>query len=96
MAQICLLLQHPTRFRQKLSLSFQAYIQTNEDNLDREIQTEEIETSEKWTQHPAEDIVGSGGPDDQGADLAKEHKPVDTVKLNRFIEEAGQVRQYIK
>lgn len=31
---------------------FQAYTQTNEDNLSSETQTEEIQTNIKWTQHP--------------------------------------------
>ncbi|XP_058035728.1 cytoplasmic dynein 2 intermediate chain 1 isoform X3 [Ahaetulla prasina] len=39
----------------------QAYVQWNEDNLDRDIQTEEIETQEKWTQHPGETALVSGG-----------------------------------
>ncbi|XP_010770052.1 WD repeat-containing protein 60, partial [Notothenia coriiceps] len=32
----------------------QAYVQCNEDNVDRDIQTEETEVCEKWTQHPPE------------------------------------------
>ena len=39
----------------------QAYVQTNEDNMDQEIQTEEIEEADKWTQHPPEELRGSGG-----------------------------------
>jgi len=31
----------------------QAYVQTNDDNLDKETQTEEITNKEKWVQHPA-------------------------------------------
>ena len=41
--------------------SCQAYVQTNDDNIDREVQTEEIEEREKWTQHPPENYTGSGG-----------------------------------
>ena len=37
------------------------YVQTNEDNLEHEVQTEEIDTKDKWTQHPAEDLVDCGG-----------------------------------
>ena len=33
-------------------LPSQAYIQCNEDSVDRDIQTEEVETREVWTQHP--------------------------------------------
>ena len=39
----------------------QAYIQTNDDNIDRDIQTDEIETTEKWSQHPPEEIKVCGG-----------------------------------
>uniref|UniRef100_A0A2K5YVN4 Cytoplasmic dynein 2 intermediate chain 1 n=1 Tax=Mandrillus leucophaeus TaxID=9568 RepID=A0A2K5YVN4_MANLE len=39
----------------------QAYVQCNEDNVERDIQTEEIETREVWTQHPGESTVVSGG-----------------------------------
>ncbi len=39
----------------------QVYVQTNDDNIDRDIQTEEIESTEKWTQHPPDDIFCSGG-----------------------------------
>lgn len=38
----------------------QAYVQTNDDAIDRDIQTEEIDTRSKWTQHPPEDFAGSG------------------------------------
>ena len=36
-------------------------MQCNEDNVEREVQTEEIETRTKWTQNPASDPVGFGG-----------------------------------
>lgn len=39
----------------------QAYVQSNEDNADRDIQTEEIEVCEKWTQHPPEHSGACGG-----------------------------------
>ena len=39
----------------------QAYIQCNEDNLEKEVQTEEKEMRTKWTQHPASDAAGFGG-----------------------------------
>ena len=38
----------------------QAYIQTNDDNIDRDIQTEEIDYRSKWTQYPSEDFKGCG------------------------------------
>uniref|UniRef100_A0A8C2YI44 Cytoplasmic dynein 2 intermediate chain 1 n=1 Tax=Chinchilla lanigera TaxID=34839 RepID=A0A8C2YI44_CHILA len=39
----------------------QAYVQYNEDNVERDIQTEDIETREAWTQHPGEGAIVSGG-----------------------------------
>ena len=39
----------------------QAYIQCIEDSVDRDIQTEEVETREVWTQHPGEGTAVSGG-----------------------------------
>uniref|UniRef100_A0A3B4YE20 WD repeat domain 60 n=1 Tax=Seriola lalandi dorsalis TaxID=1841481 RepID=A0A3B4YE20_SERLL len=39
----------------------QAYVQCNEDNADRDIQTDEIEVCEKWTQHPPEHNGACGG-----------------------------------
>lgn len=42
-------------------LPSQAYIQCNEDSVDRDIQTEEVETREVWTQHPGEGATVSGG-----------------------------------
>ena len=37
-----------------------AYVQTNDDAIERDIQTEEIDMRNKWTQHPPEDFAGSG------------------------------------
>jgi len=31
----------------------QAYVQTNDDNIEKDVQTEETTTIDKWTQHPA-------------------------------------------
>lgn len=44
-----------------VSLVFKAYVQYNEDAVDRDIQTEETETRGVWTQHPAEGAAASGG-----------------------------------
>ncbi|XP_036086479.1 WD repeat-containing protein 60 isoform X4 [Rousettus aegyptiacus] len=38
----------------------QAYVQCNEDDVERDIQTEELETREVWTQHPGEGAAVSG------------------------------------
>lgn len=42
-------------------LCFKAYVQYNEDHVERDVQTEEIETREAWTQHPGEGTAVSGG-----------------------------------
>lgn len=39
----------------------QAYVQCNEENADRDVQTEEVDSSDKWTQHPAEHGGACGG-----------------------------------
>ena len=36
-------------------------MQTNDDAVERDVQTEEVEDRDKWTQHPAEDQGGVGG-----------------------------------
>uniref|UniRef100_S4RI87 WD repeat domain 60 n=1 Tax=Petromyzon marinus TaxID=7757 RepID=S4RI87_PETMA len=39
----------------------QAYVQCGEDDVEREVQTEEIETEEKWSQHPGEGPIVCAG-----------------------------------
>ena len=40
----------------------QAYVQTNDDNIEKDIQTEEVTNRDKWTQHPAGvDVQPFGG-----------------------------------
>uniref|UniRef100_A0A3P8ULV8 Dynein 2 intermediate chain 1 n=1 Tax=Cynoglossus semilaevis TaxID=244447 RepID=A0A3P8ULV8_CYNSE len=39
----------------------QVYVQCHEDRPDRDVQTEEVEVGEKWTQHPAEHCGPCGG-----------------------------------
>ncbi|XP_048184206.1 cytoplasmic dynein 2 intermediate chain 1 [Corvus hawaiiensis] len=71
----------------------QAYVQCNEDNLDRDIQTEEVETSEKWTQHPGESALVSGGPisnQDTSVNGAPTPK-IDSQRLTNFLRSACQV-----
>lgn len=36
-------------------------MQCNEDNTDRDIQTEEVDMTDKWTQHPPEAKAACGG-----------------------------------
>ncbi|XP_021143741.2 cytoplasmic dynein 2 intermediate chain 1 isoform X3 [Columba livia] len=71
----------------------QAYVQCNEDNLERDIQTEEVETLEKWTQHPAESAIVSGGPvTSQGMSVNGSLTPkIDSQKLANFLRSACQV-----
>uniref|UniRef100_A0A8C2SS54 Dynein 2 intermediate chain 1 n=1 Tax=Coturnix japonica TaxID=93934 RepID=A0A8C2SS54_COTJA len=59
----------------------QAYVQCNEDNLDRDVQTEEVETLEKWTQHPGESALVSGA----------QAPKIDSLRLANFLRSAGQV-----
>jgi len=42
-------------------MCLQAYVQCNEDNTDRDIQTEEVDMTDKWTQHPQEGNAACGG-----------------------------------
>ncbi|XP_078377920.1 cytoplasmic dynein 2 intermediate chain 1-like isoform X2 [Oculina patagonica] len=71
----------------------QAYVQCNEDNLEKEIQTEEIETRTKWTQNPASDAAGFGDDeDDLQEDLSSltEKANIDSLRLSKFLQRASQ------
>ncbi|XP_045876253.1 cytoplasmic dynein 2 intermediate chain 1 isoform X1 [Meles meles] len=69
----------------------QAYVQYNEDAVDRDVQTEEIETRGVWTQHPAEGAAASGGSGSgELCDVAATPK-VDTPRLSSFLRAACQV-----
>ncbi|XP_078393395.1 cytoplasmic dynein 2 intermediate chain 1 isoform X2 [Cetorhinus maximus] len=70
----------------------QAFVQCNEDNVDRDIQTDEIETVEKWTQHPGEGNAVCGGAnasDALSSDLVA--KNIDSQRLTNFLKSACQV-----
>lgn len=76
--QVCLLYFFTSRttcFKEALTFitcsnsSVQAYVQCNEDNADRDVQTEEVETCEKWTQHPPESGGACGGEKQSSCDL---------------------------
>ncbi|XP_064222706.1 cytoplasmic dynein 2 intermediate chain 1 isoform X2 [Aotus nancymaae] len=69
----------------------QAYVQYNEDNVERDIQTEEIETREVWTQHPGESTVVSGGSEKRDASDAVVTPKIDTPRLCSFLRAACQV-----
>ncbi|XP_067398793.1 cytoplasmic dynein 2 intermediate chain 1 isoform X2 [Emydura macquarii macquarii] len=71
----------------------QAYVQCNEDNLERDIQTDDIQTLEKWTQHPGDSVLVSGGPrssNDVSVDVALTPK-IDSQRLTNFLRSACQV-----
>ncbi|XP_042332248.1 LOW QUALITY PROTEIN: cytoplasmic dynein 2 intermediate chain 1 [Sceloporus undulatus] len=68
----------------------QAYCQWNEDNLDRDVQTEEIETQEKWTQHPGETAIVCGGPK-SSSDISAFTPKIDSQRLASFLRSACQV-----
>ncbi|XP_042566209.1 cytoplasmic dynein 2 intermediate chain 1 isoform X4 [Clupea harengus] len=71
----------------------QAYVQCNEENTDREVQTEETDTSDKWTQHPAETSISCGGPD-QSQDAVVDvtlRTNFDSRRLVSFLRSATQV-----
>ncbi|XP_065795712.1 cytoplasmic dynein 2 intermediate chain 1 isoform X4 [Muntiacus reevesi] len=69
----------------------QAYIQCNEDSVDRDIQTEEVETREVWTQHPGEGAAVSGGSEQSGPGDTAIVPKVDTPRLSSFLRAACQV-----
>ena len=39
----------------------QAYVQTRDDDVERDVQTDEIEVLSKWTQHPPDEDTAVGG-----------------------------------
>ncbi|KAG2458376.1 WDR60 protein, partial [Polypterus senegalus] len=71
----------------------QAYVQCNEDNVDRDIQTEITETTEKWTQHPGESSIVCGGPSINGESSLKSQNKmnIDSQRLSNFLWSASQI-----
>ncbi|XP_055520578.1 cytoplasmic dynein 2 intermediate chain 1 isoform X3 [Leucoraja erinacea] len=74
----------------------QAFVQSNEDDVDRDIQTDEIETVDKWTQHPGEGILVCGGLPKPGENIdtfSSETliKNIDSRRLTNFLRSACQV-----
>ncbi|XP_059495553.1 cytoplasmic dynein 2 intermediate chain 1 isoform X2 [Stegostoma tigrinum] len=70
----------------------QAFVQCNEDNVDRDVQTDEIETVEKWTQHPGEGNLLCGGANINDAlSLDSMAKSIDSRRLTNFLKSACQV-----
>lgn len=71
----------------------QAYVQCNEDNTDRDIQTEEVDVTDKWTQHPPETKAACGGPktSQETADESIASMSIDSQRLTTFLRSATQV-----
>ncbi|XP_033494623.1 cytoplasmic dynein 2 intermediate chain 1 isoform X2 [Epinephelus lanceolatus] len=69
----------------------QAYVQCNEDNANRDIQTEEIETCQKWTQHPPEHSGACGDPNSSQEARDKSELNFDSQRLTEFLRSASQV-----
>ncbi|XP_056375524.1 cytoplasmic dynein 2 intermediate chain 1 isoform X2 [Hyla sarda] len=69
----------------------QAYVQCNEDAVDREIQTEEIDHEEKWTQHPGEGTAVFGGHKNDAVQDIGVITKVDSQRLTAFLHSACQV-----
>ncbi|KAM9337393.1 LOW QUALITY PROTEIN: cytoplasmic dynein 2 intermediate chain 1 [Symphorus nematophorus] len=71
----------------------QAYAQCNEDNADRDVQTEETELCEKWTQHPPEHSGACGDPNfsHEARDKTMSEMNFDSQRLTAFLRSASQV-----
>ncbi|XP_036284770.1 cytoplasmic dynein 2 intermediate chain 1 isoform X1 [Pipistrellus kuhlii] len=69
----------------------QAYVQCNEGNVERDVQTEEMETREAWTQHPGEGAAVAGGSESREPSDAVAVPKVDTLRLSSFLRAACQV-----
>ncbi|XP_056220364.1 cytoplasmic dynein 2 intermediate chain 1 isoform X2 [Seriola aureovittata] len=71
----------------------QAYVQCNEDNADRDIQTDEIEVCEKWTQHPPEHNGACGDPNlsQEAREKNMNEMNFDSQRLTAFLHSASQV-----
>ncbi|RUS85060.1 hypothetical protein EGW08_007197, partial [Elysia chlorotica] len=69
----------------------QAYVQTRDDDVDRDIQTDEIDVLSKWTQHPPDEDTAVGGEgisvQDQSSELVKKTDP---AKVAQFLDRVGQ------
>lgn len=79
----------------------QVAVQTGEDNLEVDCQTDAIHTSDVWVQWPPEDLRGYGREregEESGVGMlrgmASELKDQDAVRLVSFLKSAGQVREY--
>lgn len=76
-------------------------MQTNDDLLDIEIQTDEIETTTKWTQYPAEDNKGWGvenqkyNMENDTDDILKKYRTeINFNELQIFLNKSSKVFQF--
>ncbi|XP_077364814.1 cytoplasmic dynein 2 intermediate chain 1 isoform X2 [Festucalex cinctus] len=69
----------------------QAYVQCNEENADRDVQTEEVDLSDKWTQHPAEYSGACGDPNRSHETRNMSGMKFDSRRLATFLHAASQV-----
>nr|XP_029138074.1 WD repeat-containing protein 60 isoform X2 [Labrus bergylta] len=69
----------------------QAYVQCNEENADRDIQTEEIHVRDKWTQHPADHSGACGDPNVSQEEKTRNEIKYDSQRLAAFLHSASQV-----
>jgi len=69
-------------------------VQTGEDNLDQDIQTDPISSSNVWVQWPPTDSRGYGREDSEGINHKSSGRVAqeDSIKLAAFLKKAGQVR----
>ena len=76
--------------------------QTGEDSTAREVQTDSITTMDRWVQWPPEDLKGWGcDSKDEDDDTIIGNNTTnnllsdrDAMGLTRFLQSAGQVRQF--
>eukprot|EP00118_Oscarella_pearsei_P012676 m.95335 g.95335 ORF g.95335 m.95335 type:complete len:994 (+) comp36846_c0_seq5:51-3032(+) len=69
----------------------QVCVQTNEDNMDEEVQTEPVMDLEKWTQHPPEDLHGFGGGREEVEEEEKAVQVKDSLRFAKFVQKAAHV-----
>ncbi|XP_058251633.1 cytoplasmic dynein 2 intermediate chain 1 isoform X2 [Hemibagrus wyckioides] len=71
----------------------QAYVQCNEDYMERDAQTDETDVTDKWTQHPPESSTACGGPQvsQNASDETVTKTTADSKQLAAFLRSATQV-----
>ncbi|MCJ8731177.1 hypothetical protein PDJAM_G00196410 [Pangasius djambal] len=74
----------------------QAYVQCNEDNIERDTQTDETDVTDKWTQHPPETSVACGGPQvsQNASEESVTRASVDSKRLAAFLRSATQTQTH--